>query len=181
MSLIRILLSLTCASLAALRAEASPGAKSPTPPPLSATAAPHGGEQPEWAELFGDAPLPVIWQSAKASADRISAALGARKLDGVANWAETIHLAAHALVDQVQLPSAEAQQRLVAALNQAAKLADDVLDGAQHDEAPAAAAAFRRLNAALQLAQRRLPSEITSAPPAELRFAEAPAHGDHTH
>ncbi len=164
---LHVLLALLVLALpAALRAADGPG---------------HSPGQAEWAELFGDASLPVVWQSADAAAKNIGTALAAGKFDGVADWAETIHLAAHALADQVKLPDAEAKKRLDAALTQAAKIADDVLDGAQHAEAAATAAAFKRLQAALALAQTRLPREITAAPPQAPRFAKAKKHDDHAH
>jgi hypothetical protein len=150
-------------------AAAGPSADAPAP------------DAPEWAELFGDASLPVVWQSAQASTERIAAALAAQRMDGVADWAETIHLAAHALMDQVRLPDAERQKRLSAALRQAAMLADEVLDAAQHEEATRAAAAFKRLSSALTLAQHGLPKDITASPAGEPRFAKASAHGDHDH
>lgn len=137
----------------------------------------HGAE-PEWGELFADASLPVVWQSAAASAERISTALGARTTEGVAAWAETIHLAAHALIDQVKLDDTERKKRLDAALEQAAKIADEVLDAAQHNEYEKASVAFKRLQSALAVAKTRLPKEIVDAPAETPRFAEAPAHGD---
>lgn len=141
----------------------------------------HSHGEPEWAALFGDAALPVVWQSATAAADKINAALAGEKMDGVTDWAETIHLAAHALSDQVKLPNPEAKKRLDAALSQAAKIADEVLDGAQHSEAAKTAAAFKRLQAALTLAKTRLPKEVTAAAPQTPRFATTGKHGDHDH
>jgi len=139
-------------------------------------------EKPEWAELFGGASLPVVWQSVTTSAEKISAAVAAKKSDGVADWAETIHLASHALIDQVKLPDAERKKRLDAALEQAAKLADEVLDAANHNEIDKAADAFKRLQSALTLAKTRLPKEVTEAAPETPRFAKAPKHeGDHKH
>lgn len=136
----------------------------------------------EWAELFGDASLAVVWQSAAASAESIATAVAARKSDGVAAWAETIHLAAHALIDQVKMPEAARKQRLDAALGQAAKLADEVLDGAQHNELDQTAAAFKRLQSALALAKIRLPKEIVEATSEAPRFAKTPEHDDgHKH
>lgn len=128
---------------------------------------------PEWAELFGDAALPVVWQSASAASEKIDAALAARKLEGVASWAETIHLAAHALEDQVQLDDAGRAKRLTAAFVQAAKIADDVLDAANHNEPDKAAEAQRRLKSALALAKLRLPQAILDAPEQEVRFARS--------
>jgi hypothetical protein len=139
-------------------------------------------EKPEWAELFGGASLPVVWQSVTASAEKISAAVAAKKSDGVADWAETIHLASHALIDQVKLPDAERKKRLDAALEQAAKLADEVLDAANHNEIDKTADSFKRLQSALTLAKTRLPKEVTEAAPETPRFAKAPKHeGDHKH
>jgi hypothetical protein len=154
-------------------------------------AAPEGhghshGDKPEWAELFGDASLPVVWQSATASAENISKALAEKKLEGVSSWAETIHLASHALIDQVKIEDVEKKKRLISAFDQAAKIADEVLDAAQHNETEKAAASFKRLNAALTLAKSRLPKEITDAPSQTPRFAKVGAHthdenGKHAH
>ncbi len=146
---------------------------------------PHAaGGQSEWSPLFGDAPLPVVWRSATAARDNIETALAAQKLDGVAAWAETIHLAAHALADRVKAPDEAVSKRLTAALAQAAQLADAVLDAAQHNNARAAAASFTRLKSALLVAQGRLPAELVeaaSAPAVEPRFAAEPAHEAHNH
>ena len=133
---------------------------------------------PEWAELFGGASLAVVWQSAAAASERIDAALAAQKLDGVADWAETIHLASHALQDQVKLDDPERSRRLKAAFSQAAKIADDVLDAASRKDADEAAAAQRRLKSALALAKIRMPKDILDAPKQEVRSAKsaAPAH-----
>src|SRR5688572_5041624 len=118
---------------------------------------------PEWAELFGGASLPVVWQSASAASNKIDAAIAAKKLDGIADWAETIHLASHALEDQVKVPDAERAKRLKGAFEQAAKIADDVLDAANHNEPEKAADAQRRLKSALALAKNRMPKEILDA------------------
>ena len=139
---------------------------------------------PEWAELFGGALLPVVWQSASAASEKIDAALVAKKLDGAADWAETIHLASHALEDQVKVEDAERAKRLKAAFEQAAKIADDVLDAANHNEVDKAAEAQRRLKSALALAKARMPKEILDAPKQEVRFARSAGHahdakGDH--
>jgi hypothetical protein len=131
---------------------------------------------PEWAELFGGASLPVVWQSASASSDKIDAALAAKKLEGVASWAETIHLASHALEDQVKVSDAARAKRLKGAFEQAAKIADDVLDAANHNELEKAAEAQRRLKSALALAKSRMPKEILDAPKQEPRFAKASGH-----
>jgi hypothetical protein len=145
----------------------------------------HGSAaKPEWSPLFGDAPLPVVWRSATAARDNIEAALAAQKLAGVAAWAETIHLAAHALADQVKTPDEAAHKRLAAALAQAAKLADEVLDAAQHNNARAATSSFTRLKSALLVAQGRVPAELleaAAAPDVAPRFAAEPAHKAHNH
>lgn len=150
----------------------------------TSAAADKKGNAPEWAELFGGASLPVVWQSTAAASEKIDAALAVKKMEGIAAWAETIHLGAHALEDQVKIPDAERAKRLQGALGQAAKIADDVLNAANHNEVEKAADAQRRLKAALALAKSRLPKEIIDAPKQELRFAKAsgPAHdakGDH--
>jgi hypothetical protein len=153
--------------------------------PLSASAAEKATEPakaekkesaPEWAELFGGASLPVVWQSASAASEKIDAALAAKKLDGVADWAETIHLASHALEDQIKLDDAERAKRLKGAFEQAAKIADDVLDAANHNEADKAADAQRRLKSALALAKARMPKEILDAPKQDVRFAKSAGH-----
>jgi hypothetical protein len=131
---------------------------------------------PEWAELFGGASLPVVWQSVSAASEKIDAALAAKKLTGVADWAETIHLGSHALEDQVKLPDAERAKRLKGAFEQAAKIADDVLDAANHKELENAVEAQRRLKSALALAKTRMPKEILDAPKQEVRFAKASGH-----
>ena len=135
---------------------------------------------PEWAELFGGASLPVVWQSASAASEKIDAALAAKKLDGVADWAETIHLASHALEDQAKVDDAERAKRLKAAFRQAAKIADDVLNAANHNEPEKAADAQRRLKSALALAKSRMPKEILDAPKQGVRCAKAsgPAHDE---
>ncbi len=139
---------------------------------------------PEWAELFGGASLPVVWQSVSAASDKIDAALAAKKLDGVADWAETIHLGSHALEDQIKVDDAERAKRLKGAFDQASKIADDVLNAANHNELEKAVDAQRRLKSALTLAKARMPKEILDAPKQELRFAKASGHthdekGDH--
>lgn len=134
------------------------------------------GEPSEWAGVFGGASLPAVWQSMSASADQITAAIAAKKSEGIPDWAETIHLGAHALIDQVKLPDAERKKRLDAALEQAAKLADEVMDGASHNEPDRTADSFRRLKSALLLAKSRLPKEVSDAPAETVRFAKAPAH-----
>jgi len=142
----------------------------------AAPAFPQGSEaaaQPEWAELFGDASLAVIWQSAWAASENITAALADRKLAGIAGWAETIHVAAHALVDQVTLDDSERNKRLRGALNQTAKIADDVLTHASHEKPDETAAAHQRLKSALALAKLRLPKAIVEAPAQTPRFVKS--------
>ena len=139
---------------------------------------------PERAELFGGASLPVVWQSASTASEKIDAALAGKQLDGVAGWAETIHLASHALEDQVKVDDTERARRLKAAFEQAAKIADDVINAAKHNEADKAADAQRRLKSALALAKSRMPKEILDAPKQEVRFAKPAGHapdekGDH--
>lgn len=168
MKIIRILAVRLAAVSLATFAFAAPGAE------------PHSHDnQPEWAEVFGGASLPVVWQSLTAASNRASAALAAKKLDGVADMAETIHLASHALADRVKLGDVEKKKRLDAALTQAAKIADDLLDAAQHDEPDAANEALRRIQAAVALAKGRLPKEIAEAPAETPRFAKAPQHDGH--
>ena len=130
----------------------------------------------EWTELFGGASLPVVWQSVSAASEKIDAALAAKKFTGVAEWAETIHLGSHALEDQVKVSDAERAKRLKAAFEQAAKIADDVLDAANHKELENAVEAQRRLKSALTLAKTRMPKEILDAPKQEVRFAKASGH-----
>jgi hypothetical protein len=122
----------------------------------------HDHAAPEWAEAFGEVPLPEVWHGLRAAETIIEAALAQRRLEGLAEPAETIHLAAHALMDQVRLPDANHQIRLAAALNQAAGLADEVLGHAADDQPDHAAASFRRLQSAINLARLRLPSSVTA-------------------
>jgi hypothetical protein len=144
---------------------------------LTASAAEPGkANAPEWAELFGGASLPVVWQSASAASEKIDAALAEKNLHGVADWAETIHLASHALDDQIKVDDAGLAKRLKAALQQAAKIADDVLDAANHNETDKAAEAQRRLKSALALAKARMPKEILDAPKQDVRFAKSAGH-----
>lgn len=125
----------------------------------------------EWAALFGGAPLPTVWQSARAAVEKIATALAAQDLFVVPPLAETAHLAAHALLDQVKLDDPERQKRLHATLAHAAQLADEVMAAARHNDSAKLGDAFPRLQAALQLAARRLPKEIVTAPPQAVRVA----------
>lgn len=141
-------------------------------------------KQPEWAGLFGGASLPVVWQSGNAAMTKIGEAVAAKKTEGVADWAETVHLASHALEDQVKLDDADRAKRLKGALEQAAKIADEVLDAANHNEVDKMADSYRRMNAAWKLAVTRLPKDITEAAPQQVRFAKSAGHahdekGDH--
>lgn len=183
MKTIRPLIAAAALAGVLIRLPAHPQGHEKEAKPAPAAPAKPDHRQAEWYELFGDAPLPVVWQSAQASLAKITAAVSAKSSDGVADWAETIHLAAHALVDQVQLPDAERKKRLDAALEQAARIADEVLDAAHHHEAEKLAESSRRLHAAMTLGRTRLPREITEAPPQTPRFAKAPKHedGDHRH
>lgn len=170
---------LACAALAtglvALPTVVAAAAKSAPP-------AAHGAKkQPEWAELFGDAPLPVVWQSSVAASEKIATALTAKNLSGIPDWAETVHLATHALADQVKLGDAEQQKRLRGALAQAAQMADIVMDSAYHNDAEKAASAYSRMKSALDVAKARFPKELVDAPPQPVRFAKAPGHSHHGH
>ena len=154
--------------LVSLAANLALAATPPPTPPAPAAA-------PEWAELFGGASQPAIWQSIEAAAAKVTAALAGGQTAGVAAWAETVHLGAHALVDQVKPEDPERAQRLHAVLEHAARLADEVIATAGRKEIDLAAAAHRRLQSALALARLRLPPAITNAPPATVREAKPAA------
>jgi len=132
---------------------------------IPAPAAPHHdaahGHAHEWAEAFGGVSLPEVWQRLRTAEAVIETSLAQRSLAGLADAAETIHLAAHALVDQVRLPDAARQIRLAAALHQAAALADEVQHHATNANPDHTTAAFRRLQSALNLARLRLPTTVT--------------------
>lgn len=134
---------------------ASPAGSSPTGP---------AAEAPEWDKQFRGVTLPAVWQRAQAALAKIEAGLATKAYADVAVQAETIHLAAHALDDQVKLEDRERQKRLRGALSQAAKIADDVIEAAERKAPDELAEAFRRLSAAMRLAGMRLPKEITAAP-----------------
>lgn len=151
--------------LVSLAANLALAATPPPTPPAPAAA-------PEWAELFGGASQPAIWQSIEAAAAKVTAALAGGQTTGVAAWAETVHLGAHALVDQVKPEDPERAQRLHAVLEHAARLADEVIATAGRNEIDLAAAAHRRLLSALALARLRLPPTITQAPPEAIREAK---------
>ncbi len=65
---------------------------------------------------------------------------------------------------------------LTPALEQAAKIADDLINAGNHNEPEKAAEAQRRLKSALALAKSRMPKEILDAPKQEPRFAKASGH-----
>lgn len=155
-------------ALALALASTAVAAQEKTAPP--APTAPKN-DAPEWAEVFGGASLATVWQSATAAAEKLAAALAAQDLPAVPPLAETAHLAAHALLDQVKLDDPERQKRLHATLEHAAQLADDIMDAARRNDSAKLGDAFPRLQAALQLAARRLPQEIVTAPPQPPRFA----------
>ena len=121
------------------------------------TAAEKAKQPPEWAGLFGDASLPVIWQSAAAASDKIAAALTDKKLDGIPDWAETIHLASHALQSQAKMADADKQANLVDAFRLAARIADDVTAAAWAKDVEKTNTAYQRVKLALAIAQRSLP------------------------
>ena len=155
--LVTALLTFGFASLTGFAAEKKPGPPSPSPSGQISNA-------PEWDKLFRGVALPAVWQSAQGALAKIDAALHTKSWPDIAEQAEKIHLAAHALDDQVKLGDIERQKRLRGALSQAAKIADDVIDAAEHKEPEKLAEALRRLNAAIRLAAMRLPKEITDAP-----------------
>jgi hypothetical protein len=111
------------------------------------------------------------------ASEKIAAALAAKKLDGVADWAETIHLAAHALEDQIKIDDAERAKRLIGALEQAAKIADDVLDGANHNESgESRRGAYAASRPRSHWRRAGLPKEIVDAPKQAVRFAKSAGH-----
>jgi hypothetical protein len=129
-------------------------------------------QPPEWAGLFGDASLPMIWQSAAAASEKIAAALADKKLDGIPDWAETIHLASHALQSQVKVTDADRQADLGDAFRLSARIADDVTASAWANDVDKTNTAYQRVKLALAIAQRSLPKEIVSASPQTVRFAK---------
>ena len=165
----RFLVAAAALAVGILVSDTAGASAAPASPPGSEAP----GDQPEWAELFGDASLAVIWQSAWVASEKITEALAERKLAGIADWAETIHVAAHALVDQVKLDDNERTKRLHGALNQTAKIADDVLNHASHEAPDETAAAHQRLKSALALAKLRLPKAIVEAPAQTPRFVKS--------
>lgn len=135
-----------------------------TPPtPASPPSASEVSGAPEWDKLYRGVALPAVWQSARAALANVDVGIKAKSYPEVAEQAERLHLAAHALEDQVKLGDVERQKRLAGALRQAAKIADDVIAAAEHKEAEKLAEAFRRLSAAMRLTAMRLPKEITNA------------------
>jgi len=152
----------------------------------------HGGPAPqvvvehsdEWREHYGDASLPLVWKSLLAAQDALLDGLGrGENLPGLTRYAETIHLTAHALLDQVVLPQAIERQRLDAALAQTAALADALLEPLHHGDRHAAHATFSRLSSAIGVLKIRLSEQVQTEAEAladEPIFAPAPTH-DHTH
>jgi hypothetical protein len=129
-------------------------------------------QPPEWAGLFGDASLPVVWQSAAAASDKIAAAIADKKVDGIPDWAETIHLASHALQAQVKVADADKQANIADAFRLSARIADDVTAAAWAKDVEKTNTAYQRVKLALAIAHRSLPTEIVSAPPQAVRFAK---------
>lgn len=127
---------------------------------------------PEWAELFGGVPLPAVWQSAAAASDKISAALAEKKFDGIPDWAETIHLASHALQSEAKATTDERQANLTDAFRLSARIADDVTAAAWAGDVTKTDRAYQRMKLALAIAQRSLPNEIVAAPAQTLHFAK---------
>jgi len=154
----------------------------------------HGGPAPqvaiehsdEWREHYSNASLPLVWKSLLAAQDALLDGLGkADNLAGLTRYAETIHLTAHALLDQVSLPRPAEQQRIEASLAQTAALADALLEPLHHSELLAAQATLSRLSSAIGVLKIRLPDQVQSQAEQladEAIFAEAPAHDlDHKH
>ena len=130
---------------------------------------------PEWDALFGGAALPLVWQSATAASEKITAALAEKKLEGIPDWAETMHLASHALESQVKVDDPDRQATLADAFRLSARIADDIIAGARADDGARTTEAHNRLKLVLAIAQRYLPKEILNAPPQPVRFARPPA------
>jgi len=152
----------------------------------------HGGPAPqvaiehsdEWREHYGDASLPLLWKSLLAAQDALHDGLGrGENLLGLTRYTETIHLTAHALLDQVALPQPAEQQRIEASLAQTAALADTLLEALHHGDRHAAHAAFSRLTSAIGVLKIRLPETVQTQAEqltAEPIFAPTPTH-DHKH
>jgi len=148
----------------------------------------HGGTAPqvsiehsdEWREHYGEASLPLLWKSLLAAQDALIDGLGrSDDLPEFTRYAETIHLTAHALLDQVVLPQPSEQQRLNASLAQTAALADTLLEPLHHNDRPAAHATFSRLTSAIGVLKIRLPELLQNQAEQldeEPSFAPAPAH-----
>ena len=127
---------------------------------------------PEWAGLFGDASLPLVWQSASAASDKIAAALAEKKLDGIPDWAETSPPASHPMQSQAKADTPERQANLSDAFRLSARIADDITAGAWSNDVTKTNDAYQRAKVALAIAQRSLPKEIVAAPPQAVRFAK---------
>jgi hypothetical protein len=127
---------------------------------------------PEWAELFGNASLPLIWQSATAASEKIAGALAEKKVDGIPDWAETIHLASHALQSQAKVENPDRQADMADAFRLAARIADDVTAAAWANDVAKTNVAYQRVKLALAIAARNLPKDIVNASPETVRFAK---------
>jgi len=152
----------------------------------------HGGPAPqvsiehsdEWRAHYSSASLPLVFKSLLAARDALRYGLDQdAELPALTRYAETIHLTAHALLDQVVLPQPAEQQRLNASLAQTAALADALLEPLHHSERAAARTSFSRLNSAIGVVSIRLP-ELLQSQAEQLSeapiFAPAPAH-NHAH
>lgn len=138
---------------------------------LAASDDSHGhAKKSDWPKLFGDASPALIWQSVLAATEKIEAAAAAKSMDGMKDWSKTAFFGLHALQEKVKQPDANRQKRLEAALTQAARIADSLVEAAYHKEADKVPAAMARLKSALQLIALRLPEEITSARAETPRF-----------
>jgi hypothetical protein len=129
-------------------------------------------EAPEWAALFGDASLVTIWQSATAALDKIDEAVVYKELEVIPDWAETIHLASHALQAQVKVQDPDRQADLIDAFRLSARIADDIIAGAEAKDFARTNTAYQRVKLALAIARRSMPKEILNAPPQSVRTAK---------
>jgi hypothetical protein len=129
-------------------------------------------QPPEWAGVFGDASLPVIWQSAQAADEKIAAVLKEKALARVPDWAETMHLASHALQAQVKVADPDQQGNLADACRVAARIADDVTAAAGANDVDQTNVAYHRMKLALNIAPRCLPPDLAHTSPAPVRFAK---------
>ncbi|KXU35145.1 hypothetical protein AXK11_07285 [Cephaloticoccus primus] len=142
----------------------------------------------DWGSVFGKAALPQTWKSITTASENARVALDRADLARVPDLAETIHLGAHALYDQldtIQRIGEIDTTRLRAALAQLALLADDLLDHAQHGDLARARSTYARLSSAIGVTAIRLPVPLLDAAATSLHpplTATASAHShDHTH